>query len=84
MRFEFGDHLLDIERRELRRRGEPIALEPQVFDLLVYLMQNRDRAVSRTDLVDVVWGGRAVSDPAITTRINACGARWEIAVRRKR
>lgn len=38
MRFEFGDHLLDIERRELRRRGEPIALEPQVFDLLVYLM----------------------------------------------
>lgn len=71
MRFEFGDHLLDIERRELRRRGEPIALEPQVFDLLVYLMQNRDRVVSRTDLVDAVWGGRVVSDSAITTRINA-------------
>ena len=58
MRFEFGDHLLDTERRELRRRGEPIALEPQVFDLLVYLVQNRDRVVRRDDLVTAIWGGR--------------------------
>ncbi|MFZ2005943.1 MAG: tetratricopeptide repeat protein [Stellaceae bacterium] len=71
MRFEFGDHLLDTERRELRRRGEPIALEPQVFDLLVYLVQNRDRVVRRDDLVTAIWGGRIVSDSAITTRINA-------------
>jgi adenylate cyclase len=71
VRLEFGDHLLDIERRELFRRGEPVALEPQVFDLLVYLVQNRDRVVSRDDLVDAVWGGRIVSDSAITTRINA-------------
>jgi adenylate cyclase len=71
VRLEFGDHLLDIERRELRRRGEPVALEPQVFDLLVYLVENRDRVVSRDDLVDAVWGGRIVSDSAITTRINA-------------
>ena len=71
MRLEFEDHLLDVERRELLRRGEPIALEPQVFDLLLYLVQNRDRVVSRDDLVDAVWGGRIVSDSAITTRINA-------------
>ncbi|HWD58432.1 MAG TPA: tetratricopeptide repeat protein, partial [Stellaceae bacterium] len=71
MRFEFGDHVLDTERRELRRGGEPVALEPQVFDLLVYLAQHRDRVVSRDDLVAGVWGGRIVSDSAITTRINA-------------
>lgn len=71
MRFEFGDHLVDTERRELRRQGEPIALEPQVFDLLVYLVQNRDRVVSRDDLVTAIWGGRIVSESAITTRINA-------------
>src|SRR6516162_11914816 len=45
-----GDHVLDSERRELRRGGEPLALEPQVFDLLVYLVQNRDRVVSKDDL----------------------------------
>ncbi|HZK90952.1 MAG TPA: winged helix-turn-helix domain-containing protein [Stellaceae bacterium] len=71
MRFEFGDHLLDVERHELRRRDEQIAIEPQVFDLLVYLLRNRDRVVSRDDLIDAVWGGRIVSDSAVTTRINA-------------
>lgn len=71
MRLVFGEHLLDIERRELRSLGEPVALEPQVFDLLVYLVQNRDHVVSRDELVNAVWGGRVVSDSAITTRINA-------------
>lgn len=71
MRFEFGDYLLDVERRELRRRDEQIAIEPQVFDLLHHLLQNRDRVVSRDDLIAAVWGGRIVSDSAITTRINA-------------
>ncbi len=71
MLFEFGDHFLDVERRELRRRDEPVAVEPQVFDLLVYLVQNRDRVVSRDDLIAAVWGGRIVSESAITTRINA-------------
>jgi TolB-like protein/Tfp pilus assembly protein PilF len=69
--FRFGDHVLDIERRELRRGDEPIALEPQVFDLLVYLVRNRDRVVSKDDLIDSVWGGRIVSDSALTTRLNA-------------
>src|SRR5215468_12342380 len=71
MVFRFGDHVLDIERRELRRGAEPVALEPQVFDLLVYLVRNRGRVVSKDDLIDGVWGGRIVSDSALTTRLNA-------------
>src|SRR5436190_6657066 len=63
--------LLDIERRELRRGSEPIAVEPQVFDLLIYLVRNRDRVVSKDDLIGSVWGGRIVSDSTLTSRINA-------------
>jgi TolB-like protein len=69
--FRFGDHVLDIERRELRWGAEPVALEPQVFDLLVYLVRNRGRVVSKDDLIEGVWGGRIVSDSALTTRLNA-------------
>ena len=58
MQLRFGDHVLDIARRELRRGGEPVALQPQVFDLLVYLIRNRDRVVTKDDLVSAVWGGR--------------------------
>jgi TolB-like protein len=63
--------VLDIERRELRRGAEPVPLEPQVFDLLVYLVRNRARVVSKDDLIDSVWGARIVSDSALTTRLNA-------------
>ena len=71
MQFIFGDHTLDDGRRELRRGGERIAVEPQVFDLLIYLVQNRDRVVSKDDLIASVWGGRVVSDSTLTSRINA-------------
>jgi TolB-like protein/cytochrome c-type biogenesis protein CcmH/NrfG len=71
VRFEFGEHLLDVDRQELRRGGAQVAVEPQVFDLLVYLLQNRERVVSRDDLIASVWGGRIVSDSAVTTRLNA-------------
>jgi len=47
VQFLFGDHMLDDDRRELRRSAEPIAIEPQVFDLLIYLAQNRSRDVSK-------------------------------------
>lgn len=71
MQICFADHMLDTARRELRRGSEPVALEPQVFDLLVYLIRNRDRVVSKDDLLDAVWGGRIVSESTLTSRINA-------------
>jgi TolB-like protein len=67
----FSGHRLDIDRRELRRGPEAIAIEPQVFDLLVHLIENRDRVVSKGDLIAAVWGGRIVSDSTLTSRINA-------------
>jgi TolB-like protein len=71
VRFLFAEHVLDTERRELRRGPELIAIEPQVLDLLVHLVQNRDRVVSKDDLIASVWGGRAVSDANLTSRIYA-------------
>lgn len=71
MRFLFADHELDIERRELKCGSQQIALEPQVFDLLAYLVQNRDRVLSKDDLIAAVWHGRVVSESTLTSRINA-------------
>src|SRR6516225_5938451 len=71
MTLSFGEYEIDFERRELRRAKTPVHVEPQVFDLLVYLVQNRDRVVSKEDLIASVWGGRIVSDSTLTSRINA-------------
>jgi TolB-like protein/cytochrome c-type biogenesis protein CcmH/NrfG len=71
VQFLFAGHILDRDRRELRRGIEAVAVEPQVFDLLVYLVENRDRVVSKDDLIASVWGGRIVSDSTLTSRINA-------------
>jgi TolB-like protein len=71
VQFLFDDHTLDTDRRELRCGSDTISIEPQVFDLLVYLVQNRDRVVSKDDLIASVWGGRIVSDSTLTSRINA-------------
>ena len=67
----FADHLIDTARRELRRGDQPIDVEPQVLDLLIYLVVNRDRVVSRSDLVAAVWDGRIVSEATLTSRIYA-------------
>ena len=71
MQFLFSEHTLDVERRELRRGDALVAVEPQVFDRLVYLVRNRDRVVSKDDLIEAVWGGRIVSESTLTSRINA-------------
>ena len=71
MRFLFGDYSLDLDRRELQRGGALVEIEPQVFDVLVYLVQNRDRVVSKDDLIASVWQGRIVSESTLTSRINA-------------
>src|ERR1700761_1570334 len=62
---------MDTGQRELRRDGRAIPLQPQVFDLLEYLIRHRDRVVTKEDLIAAVWGGRIVSESALTTRINA-------------
>jgi TolB-like protein len=67
----FGDHRLDIERRQLRRGADIVELEPKAFDLLAFLVLHRDRVVTKDDLLQGVWGGRIVSESALTTRINA-------------
>ena len=61
MQFLFGDYSLDVGRRELRRGQHLVDVEPQVFDLLVYLVRNRDRFVTRDDIFAAVWCGRIVS-----------------------
>ncbi|MFK4721614.1 TolB-like protein/cytochrome c-type biogenesis protein CcmH/NrfG [Bradyrhizobium niftali] len=71
MTIHFEDFVLDPERRELRRMETLVALEPQVFDLLLYLVRNRERVVTRDNLLDAVWNGRVVSESTLTSRINA-------------
>jgi len=71
LRFLFEDCVLDTDRRELRRGADAVSVTPQVFDLLDYLIRNRERVVSKDDLIDAIWNGRIVSDTAVTTRINA-------------
>ncbi len=71
MLYLFDAYVLDTDRRELKRGSEPVALEPQVFDLLVFLIENRERVVSKDDLIASVWRGRNVSDSTLTSRINA-------------
>ncbi|WP_454869338.1 winged helix-turn-helix domain-containing tetratricopeptide repeat protein [Pseudomonas farris] len=71
MPFVFEDYVLDQERRELTLRGQVVAVGPQVFDLLLQLVSNRDRVVSKDDLLNAVWSGRIVSESTITSHINA-------------
>lgn len=71
MRFFFADHVLDTDRRELHRGADAIAIEPQVLDLLICLLQNHDRVVTKDDLIASVWGGRIVSESTLTSRVFA-------------
>jgi TolB-like protein len=70
LRYLFEDYAFDTIRRELHRGAEIVSVAPQVFDLLDYLIRNRERVVSKGDLIDAIWNGRSVSDAALTTRLN--------------
>jgi TolB-like protein len=74
LRLVFHDFALDGKRRELRRSGALVALEPKVFDLLAYLIDHRDRVISRDELISVVWDGRIISESALASCINAARA----------
>ena len=65
----FEDLELDLSQVELRRSGVRVPVEPQVFEVLAYLVRHRDRVVPKEELMDNVWGGRFVSEAAVTSRI---------------
>lgn len=69
--YSFEDQVLDPGQRELRRGGIVVPVEPKVFDLLLHLVENRQRMVSKEDLVAAIWQGRAISDSALASAINA-------------
>src|ERR1043165_4490509 len=70
-RYQFEDFILDADRRELMRGAQSIAMGPQVFDLLLHLVDNRSHVVTKDDLLDAVWNGRIVSESTLTSHINA-------------
>ena len=72
--FLFDNFSVDTDRRELRHNGELRSVEPQVFDLLEFLIRNRDHLVSRDELLAAVWNGRIVSESTLASRINAARA----------
>lgn len=73
VKYRFSDFEVDLSQQELRREGTPVHIEPQVFDLIVHLVRNHERVVSKDELIDIVWNGRIISEAAFSSRIN--GAR---------
>lgn len=71
MIFAFSEFQLDTEQQELTHQGQKISLQPQVYDLLVFLIENRSRVVTKDEVIDDVWDGRAISDGSLNARINA-------------
>jgi DNA-binding winged helix-turn-helix (wHTH) protein/pimeloyl-ACP methyl ester carboxylesterase len=71
MILRFADCEIDLDRRELTRARHAVHVEPQVFDLLAYLIANRERVVSKDEILDAVWSGRIVSETTLSSRINA-------------
>src|SRR5262245_27243466 len=71
MIFRVNDCLIDVGTYEVRRDGQIVPIEPQVFDLLVLLIENRDRLVTKDEIVDRIWHGRAVSEAALNSRIKS-------------
>ncbi|WGD49136.1 winged helix-turn-helix domain-containing tetratricopeptide repeat protein [Bradyrhizobium sp. CB1650] len=71
MRYLFEEYVFDTDRRELHRGAAVVPVAPQVFDILDYLIRNRERVVSKDDLMNAIWNGRIVSEAALTTRLNA-------------
>ena len=71
MIFRFGRYRLDTRLLELHHDGTSVPIEPQVFDLLRMLIENRDRVISKDEIIDAVWGGRIISDSTLNSRVNA-------------
>ena len=72
----FGDCELSLDRLELRRGNVVVPVEPQVFDVLTYLLRHRHRVVPKTELLDEVWGSRFVTESTLTSRVKLARGRW--------
>ena len=72
-KYQFSEFEIDLGQQELRRLGEAVRIEPQVFDLIVHLVRHHDRIVSKDELIETIWNGRIISEAALSSRIN--GAR---------
>src|SRR5215470_4967498 len=73
LQYQFSDFEIDLSQHELRRLGQAVHIEPQVFDLIVHLVRNHERIVSKDELIETIWNGRIISEAALSSRIN--GAR---------
>ena len=71
MLYRFGEFTLDTDGAQLRRAGDLVDTEPQVIRLLKYLAENRDRVISKNELIEVIWNGRIVSDATLNSRISS-------------
>ena len=71
MIYRFGNFELDLARVDLREGGQPCPVEPQVFALLALLVENRERLVSRDEIIEKIWEGRVVSDAAVASRVKS-------------
>src|SRR5262245_48773109 len=71
MDYAIEGHVIDVAMREVRRRDVVVAVEPKVFDLLLHLVENRRRVVSKDELVERIWQGRTISDAALSSCVKA-------------
>jgi TolB-like protein/DNA-binding winged helix-turn-helix (wHTH) protein/Tfp pilus assembly protein PilF len=71
LHLHFGEYEIDLEAFELRRGGQPCTVEPQVLELLAYLVRNAGRLVTKSDLIEHVWDGRIVSDSTLASRVKS-------------
>src|SRR5688500_18680946 len=71
LHLHFGEYEIDLAAFELRRDGQPCAVEPQVLELLAYLVRNAGRLVTKADLIEHVWDGRIVSDSTLASRVKS-------------
>jgi DNA-binding winged helix-turn-helix (wHTH) protein len=73
MKYSFDEFVIDLDQQELRRSGKAVHVEPQVFDVIVHLVRNHERIVSKDELIETISRGRIISEAALSSRIN--GAR---------
>lgn len=81
---KFGDFQFDRDACSLTQNGLPVALEPQALQLLGFLIKHRDGIVSKDDLIEEIWEGRAITDAALTPAFAQSDGHWVTAHRRRR